>query len=291
MSAREITSLHYYPIKSCAPVRATEVTFTETGIAHDRERMLVGERGQFLSQRVHPELALVQTDLQDDKLIVQAPRVGALAIPLEQDPDAEEIAINLFKKPGSGLLAGSEVNEYFSDYLGRNARLIRVQQPRTIKPECQVEGYSTRTAFADGFPLLLTSSNSLTELNNHLERPVPMGRFRPNIVVEGAEPYAEDCWRKVQVGDLQAFVVRACARCSIPNIHLQAGVLPKERPVTDALRATRYGIDPVSGTKEVFFGQNLVHVPEPGVVVRVGDPVTVVESSFDPNWYPIQEAK
>lgn len=279
-----VQSLNYYPIKACEGIEANTVAFSETGIEHDREFMLIGANGQFLSQRTHPELALVETSIEGGILYAQAPGMGELAISLTPDPDAEVIPIDLFKKPGSGTNVGPETAAYFTDYLnGKDARLIQLHQPRTIKPECQVEGASTTTGFADGFSILMTSSSSLEELNHHLKTPVAMSNFRANIIVEGARAYDEDYWREVMIGELNAFAVRACARCPVPNIDQQRGVLTRERPVTEALRQTRYGVDLVNGSTGEFFGQNLAHVFEPGVTVSVGDLVTVVERSPDRN--------
>jgi uncharacterized protein len=284
MSGIEVTSLHYYPIKSCGAIEADAVTFSEFGIEHDREWMLVGSKGQFLSQRTHPELALVQTRIEDGSLVASAPSMGELVIALEQDPDAEVVPVNLWKKPGTGTNEGADASDYFSQYLGKHARLLRVQQPRSINPECRVDGASARTGFADGFPLLLVSADSLAELSSHLEQPVTIDRFRPNIVVEGAPTYDEDYWREVRIGDLRAFVVRACARCPVPNVDQKVGELPKIRPVTEVLRATRQGTDPIGGEKGEFFGQNIVHVFKPGTAVRVGDAVSVIERADGRNF-------
>lgn len=287
MSNIEVTGLSYYPIKSCGAVEADQVAFSEFGIEHDREWMLVGSKGQFLSQRTHPELALVQTRIEDGSLIASAPGLGELVVTLERDPDAEVVAVDLWKKPGTGANQGADASEYFSEYLGKNARLLRVEQPRHIKPECRVDGASEQTGFADGFPILLASTDSLAELNGHLDQPITVNRFRPNIVVEGAPAYDEDYWREVRIGGLRAFVVRACTRCPVPNVDQRVGELPKVRPVTEALRATRQGVDPVGGEKGEFFGQNVVHVFEPGMVVRVGDSVSVVERADQRNFQQV----
>lgn len=284
MSDIQVSGLSYYPIKSCGAVEAGEVTFSEFGIEHDREWMLVNARGNFKSQRNHPELSLVQTKIEGGSLLVIAPHMGELAISMEHDPDAEQVPVIVWKKPGTGRVADAETNDYFSEYLGRDARLLRVDQPREVKPECRVAGATARMGFADGFPLLLSSKDSLAELNEHLENPIPMNRFRPNIVVEGAPAYDEDYWREVRIGQLRAFVVRACDRCPVPNVPQDEGVLPKEKPVSEALKATRHGIDPVNGTQGDFFAQNLVHVYEPGTVVRVGDVVEVEERSKTRNF-------
>ncbi len=280
----EVVGLHYYPIKSCGGIEAESVAFSELGIEHDREWMLIGAKGQLLSQRTHPELALVKTALTDESLVITAPALGEIAIPLEHNTDQEIVSVTLWKKPGTGTNEGSKPNEYFSTYLGKDARLIRVQRPRVIKAECRIEGASTQTGFADGFPILLTSVESLRELNAHIEHPVTMDRFRPNIIVEGAYAYDEDYWREIQMGALRGFVVRACARCPVPNVDQQTGKLAKERPVTEALEATRKGIDDIDDAKGRFFGQNVAHVFEPGSTLQVGAKVSVLNRASERNF-------
>ena len=284
MSEVKVAALNYYPIKSCGGIEANEVTFTELGIEHDREWMLVGKNGQFLSRRTHPGLAIVQTRIENETLFVEAPYMGRLAVPLEQDESAEVIGVDLFKKHGTGTVVGAEANDYFSVYLDKDVRLIQVKQPRQIKPECRVDGASEVTGFADGYQMSLTSTLSLEALNRVLENPVAMSRFRPNIVVEGARAYDEDYWREFQIGKLAAHVVRANAKCPIPNIDQNVGVLTKHRPVTEALRATRQGVDPVNDSTGEFFGVYLTHVYEPGLTVRVGDTVEVTARSATRNF-------
>lgn len=282
----DVVGLSYYPIKSCAAVDAQEVTLTEFGIEHDREWMLVGSNGQPLTQRVKAELAVVAPNFEDGKLIVRAPGMGTLAVSLEVDPDSEIVPVNLWDKPGTGRNQGGEASAWFTEYLKKDARLIRVEQSRAVKPECLVTGAVDHTAFADGFPLLVASMNSLAALNGHLDEPVTIDRFRPNIVVNGAEAYDEDFWREVKIGAMRAFIVRACARCPMPNIDQQVGILTKQRPVTEALRRTRQGTDPLSDSDKLkeFFAQNVVHMFEEGLVVRVGDTVDVVSRSDKRNW-------
>lgn len=286
MANIEVSGLHYYPIKSCAGVDAREVYVTEYGFEHDREFMLVDARGQFISQRTHPELALVQPRIEEDRLVIKAPEVGEIALALACQ-DGLERSVTLWKRPGTGTDQGPAASEYFSDLLNEEAHLLRVAQPRAIKPECRVPGASERTAFADGFPMLLGNTASLEALNAHIATPVPMNRFRTNIDIKGALPYDEDFWRELRVGRLQTFVVRACARCPIPNIDQQTGILPQtsDRPVTKALHETRYGIDPINGSGGDFFGQNLTHTLESGVDIhiKVGDTVTIVQRAAERN--------
>lgn len=285
----EVVGLYSYPVKGCAPLTHSEATFSERGIDYDREWMLVGEKGQFFSQRIFPQLALVETRLSLDALLLRAPGMEELAVPLsrEHQDEAPEVEVSVFKKAGTGSVERDEANEYFSRFLGKPTRLLRIKQPRTIKPECQIDGNGAQIRFADGFPTLLTSMASLRELNQHMATPIPMNRFRPSIVIDGKElaPYDEDYWREVRIGALTAFVVRACARCPVPNIDQQSGILPvpKQRTVSEALRATRQGIDPIDAARGEFFGQNATHPHGTFARVFLGDTVEVLRQADEPN--------
>lgn len=276
-----MSQVNVYPIKSCAPAEGDVARVGELGLEHDREFMIIGNRGQMITQRTQPRLALVRTALTG-MVRIEAPNVGSLNVSTELDQDAPEIEVDLFKKVGTGVEV-PEGSDYFSQYLEKDVRLVQVKQPRTIKRECHVDGAATQTGFADGFPLLLASKTSLGELNSCMDHSVTIDRFRPNIVVDGALAYDEDYWRELRIGVLRAFVVRACSRCPIPNIDQATGELPRERPVTSALRQHRGGIDPINDSWGEFFGQNLAHVFEPGQIVAVGDPVQVLQRSSERN--------
>lgn len=280
----KVSQINVYPIKSCSPIEGDSAAVDRLGLEHDRAFMLIGNRGQMITQRTHPQLALVRTAISEmgNVVNVTAPGYETQPVSTELDMDAEEIDIDLFKKTGTGVV-DADGSAYFSEYLGKDARLVRIKQPRTTKPECHVDGAVTQTGFADGFPILLTSEASLEELNGQLEDPISIDRFRANIVIEGSPAYDEDYWREIRIGALRAYVVRACARCPMPNVDQSVGKLPKERTVTAALREHRGGIDPVNESKGEFFGQNLAHVFKPGQKISVGDSVEVVDRSSERN--------
>lgn len=263
------------------------MTFNERGPVYDREWMVVGAKGQPFTQRNHPELALVRPSIQEGQLFVES-SVGSLAVDLDREGD-KEFSVKLWKKIGTGTDQGVAARDYFSEVVGQEARLLRVKQPRQITPECRVDGASNTIGFADGSPLLLTSVTSLSKLNEGIVNSVPMDRFRPNIVVEGAPAYDEDYWRDMQIGALGVTVTHDCARCSIPDVDQYEGVqpMPLYRDVRRELRITRRGLDHIGGEKEVFFGQNLVHAYEEGVTISVGDPVFVERRDALPNFTPL----
>lgn len=282
MAEIEVTGIAYYPIKGASASYPETASFTELGIEYDREWIVVSPDGTFMSQRREPELATVEPIIIDEGLLISAP--GMETISVDAEIEGDERPIDFFRKVGSGIFQGTEVAEWFSDFLRNPAELYRVAKPRTVRPDCQVEGATTHVGFADTFPLLIVNEASLAELNTHMTTPVAMDRFRGNIIVSGdeLEAYDEDYWREVRIGELTAYVVRACARCPVPNTDQISG----ERTnldVTKALRKTRRGTDAVSGTRGDFFGQNAVHVFEPGVTIELGDKVEVVERSDNRN--------
>ncbi len=284
----EVSSLRYHPIKSCAEVVANELEVVETGFKHDREWMVVDENGKFLSQRTDPKMALIQPEIYNGYLQVEAP--GMSLMPMLTDlHDREEIDVIIHKKPAKGLVMGGEVAAWFSQYLQKDVQLVQVppKSRREINGRYHYVETTNKVGFADSYSFLLTSEASLGELNAHLNESVLMNRFRPNIVVNGddLEAYEEDTWRELRIGELRAFVVRACERCPIPDTDQATGVRAKERAVTAALRATRHGVDLTDPDQKQgnFFGQNLNHVYEPGEVIRVGDQVQIFDRATEPN--------
>jgi uncharacterized protein len=212
-------------------------------------------------------------------------------LPLEIEPDDERLlTATVHGRSVAGQIVGEELNEWFTTFLppwkgNRRFRLLHVREdvPRYIKSRYQQPGASNRVGFADANSMLLASERSLAELNEELEEPVPMTRFRPNIVVDGDDlpAYDEDYWIRLRIGSLAAFVAKACDRCVIPDIDQDTAMTGKA--VRRALR-TRKGVNARDHSqKGVFFAQNLNHVYEPGVKLRVGDPVRVVERGANPN--------
>jgi uncharacterized protein len=253
--------------------------------------MVVDDDGSFISQRQVAELALVRPTLDDTSITLSAPGMCDVGFALEQEPDDERlVAATVHGKPVDGQLVGEELDDWFTAFLPRHKenrgyRLLRVREdlPRYIKDRYQQPGASNQVGFADSNAMLLAAEPSLAQLNTELNEPVPMNRFRPNIVVDGVglAPYDEDYWTHVRIGALTAFIVKACDRCVIPDVDQSTAVVGKA--VRRAL-VTRRGVNAHDeSNKGVFFAQNLNHVYTPGVTVRLGDAVEVVERSREPN--------
>lgn len=291
MSAIKVTGLHTYPFKSCAGLSLEEACLTPSGFEHDREFMLVDDDSDFVSQRKVPELALIVPTMGEAAITLAAPGMESVEVPFHIEPDDEELVIaTVHEKPVAGQVVSEELNDWFTTFLPRykqndRFRLLHVRddRPRYIPERYQRPDASNRVGFADGHPILLASEPSLTRLNGEMEEAVPMNRFRPNIVIDGAAlpPYDEDFWTRIRVGEMDAFVVKACDRCVIPDVDQDTAITGKA--VRRAL-TTRKGVNAHDDSNTgVFFAQNLNHVYRPGLRVRLGDHVQVLERSTEAN--------
>ncbi len=253
--------------------------------------MLVDDDDDFVSQRKVPELALVVPTITEHAIILAAPGMDGISVPLEvADDDRGLLTATVHGKAVSGQLVGDDVNDWFTTFLpphkaNERYRLLRVRvdRPRYIGQRYRRSKASNLVGFADGNSMLLATDRSLAHLNGTLDDPVPMNRFRPNIVVDGAElaPYDEDFWRRIEIGAMSAFVVKGCDRCVIPDVDQATAVTGKA--VRRALRARKGANAYDASNTGVFFAQNLNHVYEDGLVVRVGDQVQVLERSQEAN--------
>jgi uncharacterized protein len=291
MSAIKVTGLHAYPFKSCAGLSLEEARLTPSGFEHDREFMVVDDDGDFVSQRKVPELALVVPMMADSSVTLAAPGMERVDIPFHIERDDEKLVIaTVHEKPVAGQVVSEELNDWFTTFLPRykqnnRFRLLHVRddRPRYVSERYRRSDASNRVGFADGHPILLAAEPSLARLNAEMDDAVPMNRFRPNIVIngEGLPAYDEDFWTRIRVGDVDAFVVKACDRCVIPDVDQDTAITGKA--VRRAL-TTRRGVNAHDDSNTgVFFAQNLNHVYRPGLRVRLGDRVQVLERSTEAN--------
>jgi uncharacterized protein YcbX len=259
-----LSGVYVYPIKSCGGISLASADLGTTGLVHDRRWMLVDEAGKFVSQRRHPRMALISPHLAPDRLVVRAPGMPDLEVPLEGERE-ERIDVEVWGDAQRGEPVGGYADRWFGRFLGSSCRLVRKPKDDVRPLDSAYARGGDQTSFADGFPLLLISEASLEDLNRRLESPVPMNRFRPNLVVRGCGPYAEDGWEEIRAGGAVFRVAEACPRCAITTVDQGSGERGKEPLKTLATYRKVQG--------EVWFGRNLIH-PSQGTV-RVGDPVEV----------------
>ncbi|HEV2744537.1 MAG TPA: MOSC N-terminal beta barrel domain-containing protein [Rubrobacter sp.] len=264
MTRPVLSGVYVYPIKSCGGISLPGADLGATGLLHDRRWMLVDEGGKFMSQRRHPRMALISPRFTPDCLLASAPGMPDLEVPLEGEP-AEHIDVEVWGDLQRGAPVGGYADRWFGGFLGVPCRLVRKPDDDVRPVDSAYARSGDQTSFADGFPLLLISEASLEDLNGRLESPVPMNRFRPNLVVRGCGPYAEDGWREIRIGAATFRVAEACPRCAITTVDQESGERGKEPLRTLATYRKADG--------EVWFGRNLIHT-SPGAV-SVGDPVEV----------------
>ncbi|HJQ28512.1 MAG TPA: MOSC N-terminal beta barrel domain-containing protein [Rubrobacter sp.] len=257
-----LSGLCVYPIKSCAGIALESADLSVTGLRHDRRWMLVDETGEFMSQRTHPRMALISVRLSTEQLLVCAPGMPELEIPLHQE-NGNQVEVQIWGDTNRGALVGEEADRWFGEFLKFPCRLVQKPDDDLRLVDSYYAEDRDQVGFADGFAFLLISEASLEDLNERLEAPLPMNRFRPNFVVRGCPPYAEDGWSRVRIGNVPFRVAEPCPRCAITTVDQSTGAPGREPLRTLATyRKTELG---------AVFGRNLIH--DALGTVRVGDPV------------------
>ena len=271
--AMHLSALHIYPVKSCRGFSVPAAAVDDHGFIGDRRFMIVTEaEGMFLTQRGHPRMALIETTLTADRLILSSPNHGAVTIPLATSAGHRRVTV--WKSTVNADDCGDEPAEWVSRFLGAPLRLVRMggtYQRQVLKPAAQPGDVVT---FADSCPFLVISEASLADLNDRLvarrEEPLPMNRFRPNLVVAGTTPYAEDSWNHLQVGPVIFRSAGPCSRCPITTTNQETAERGKEPLRTLAT----YRRDPADPT-DVNFGTNLIHETKRGTI-KVGSAVDLL---------------
>lgn len=259
-----LSGIYVYPIKSCGGTSLQSAGLVATGLRDDRRWMLVDEMGRFMSQRRHPRMALILPRTTPEGLIVRAPGMPDLEV-LSEGEHGEQIDVEVWGDAQRGAPASAGANHWFSEFLGFPCRLVRKLDDDVRPVDSVYAGEGDQTSFSDGFSLLVISEASLEDLNRRLERPVPMNRFRPNLVVRDCGPHAEDGWGEMRVGEATFRVAEPCARCAVTIVDQQTGERGKE-PLRTLATYRRSG-------GKVWFGRNLIHTSLGAV--HIGDPVEV----------------
>jgi uncharacterized protein len=258
-----IEQLNIYPLKSGRGIPLSSVRLTATGFEWDRYWMITNAAGTFLSQRTHPKLACIVPELSARELTLRAPGLTPLSLPLE--PRGEVVPVQVWKDPCEGLEQGEAANAWASEALSEQARLVRVPNvpKRMANPEF-AGPMPMPVTFADGFPILVCNRASLDELNTRMPEPIPMERFRPNIVLEGLPPFAEDRIASLRIGGVILSLVKPCTRCIITSTDQRTG--ERSTNPLPVLRTFRFDRD-LLGVK---FGENAVPTAGVGGQIEIG---------------------
>jgi uncharacterized protein YcbX len=258
-----VAALFCYPIKSCRGIALNRARLTERGITRDREWMIVGADGRFLTQRDLPRMALIDARVDDDALLLSAPGMDDICVRLDLEGPA--VPVTIWRDALTARDQGDAAARTLSGWLGRPVRLVRFD-PDVRRP-CNPEyaGTGMHHAFADGYPVLVIGQASLDDLNARLTQSLPMNRFRPNIVLSGIDAYDEDHISEIAIGTATLRLVKPCARCRITTTDQATGEVGHEPLPTLAT----YRHDPrVDG---VTFGVNATIVSGVGGQIAVGD--------------------
>ena len=260
-----LSGLFLYPVKSCAGIPVTAWEVDHFGLKHDRRWMVTTPRGQFLTQREFPVLALVRVAISPPHLHLAAPGMPGLVTPLTP-LGGRPVAVGVWDDELAVVAPDHRADEWFSQVIGQEVVLAYIPDQVVREVDRSYAPGGARTGFADAFPLLLLGEASLTELNARLPTPLPMNRFRPNLTVGGSTPFAEDHWRAIRVGAIPMEVVKPCARCVVTTTDQATGRRDGDEPLRTLATFRRQD-------GKVMFGQNVVH--HGTGTLRVGDPVSV----------------
>lgn len=279
-AARQMTiaSIHIYPVKAGRAIDLAEAVVEPCGLAGDRRWMVVDPDGKFITQRAEPALALVAAShgtgyRTGESLHLSAAGMPPLLIPAPAEAyGAEMVWVSVWQSKVRAAAAGPAADAWFSAYLGRPVRLVHLDDPARRQVDPEFGAPEDRVSFADGYPLLLTAEGSLDALGQWLiedgQPAVPMTRFRPSVVVAGSAPWAEDGWRRIQLGAVPFRVAKPCGRCVVTTIDQQTAERGKQ-PLAMLGRRRRFG-------QRLVFGQNLI--PDATGTIRIGDPVRVLDA-------------
>lgn len=279
-SGSKVTDLVIYPIKSCSGIKISKAVVTRKGLQYDRIFVIVDAKNNFISQRQHPKMAQIKTDIDfaSKTLRISGKNMPPMFLGLEE-PDVGEVrTVRVWGDSIEGTDMGDDAAAWVTKFIGVPARIVRFVDSfvRKTDPEFAPNGQSS---FADGFPFLIASQASLQAVNDKLDTKIPMDNFRPNIIVDGKQPFEEDTWKSVEIHNMKYSVCKPCSRCKMPNVDQTTGVMDADLRVSEALKTFRTGKQ--LGLREtwknnVYFGQNLDHEGKEGEI-RVGDDVFLLQ--------------
>ena len=278
----KVSKVYIYPIKSFGGVNLNEAITEKRGLQFDRRFMLVDENGIFITQRDFPQMAKVAVKFVEKSFEASADGFENLSFPKEIS-EGEKIDVRIWQSVCSAIVAGKNINEWFGKVLNLNCKLVFMPDETEREINKKFNRNSDIVSFADGYPVLLIGENSLINLNEKLETKLPMNRFRPNIVIENSEAFAEDNWKKIRIGETVFRSTKPCARCVVTTIDQETGEISGKEPLKTLAKFRlakdifpenyeSFGLD----KNAVLFGQNLV-AENYGEMIKIGDEVEILD--------------
>jgi uncharacterized protein len=278
-----VSQLYIYPLKSCQGIELKQAEVRATGLLWDREMMLVNQSGKFITQRQYPHLAKVRVEIIEQDITLSLEDQSIPPITFTPTLIGAEIAVEIWADHIIGIDQGDRVAQWFHRVLNfalaKQCRLVR-QSPRFLRSLNQkyVSDPQKPVSFADNYPVMITATASLEELNHRIveihqqeKQAIPMNRFRPNIVIETTEPFIEDSWSLIQIGTVKFIVVKPCSRCIITTIDQQRGEKNQFKEPLNTLGTFRQFSE-----QGVLFGENMI--PQNTGIITVGDRLEVLKT-------------
>lgn len=244
----KVSGLFIYPIKSLGGIEVTQVNLCNTGFEYDRRWMLVDENNQFLSQRNFPLLALCKVSLVENGFLIRYQN-QELVIPFFIK-EGEFVNVKIWDDEVKAIKAEEKCNQFFSSIFNQHIRLVYLPDNSHRQIDLKYAQPNESVSFADGYPILVIGESSLELLNSKLTEPLPMNRFRPNLVFSGGLPHDEDTWKTFMVSDAEFLGVKPCGRCTVTTINQQTG----EKGAEPLKTLSTYR----SKENKILFGQNVI---------------------------------
>ena len=264
-----LKNIRIYPIKACGGIEVEQARMEERGFQHDRRWMVTNTDGtHYFDQSDYPRLAIVTPQIHDDGLLLQAPGMPSLRVPIHVEP-AVSINVRISRSVCEAIPVSKEASEWFQDFLHASCQLVFMPETtrRAVNPDYAIN--QDIVSFASGYPYHVISEASVALVNDLLDTPVPLDRFRPNMVISGAPAFAEDTWQTIRISQQVFHLVKPCDRCAITTVDQRTGEKTGEEPLRTLARFR-------TTKQKVLFGQYLL-AEEQGLL-RVGDPVQIVRS-------------
>jgi len=265
-----IGQLYIYPIKSLGGIAVDKAMVTNRGLQFDRRFMLIDGNNSFITQRSQPKLALLRTAIEGERLIVYHKDNAdeKLSVPLVPKVAAERTMVNVWDDCCEAQFVNDEADKWISAKLDVSCRLVYMPESTQRKVDRDYAIDRDITSFADDFHILLIGQSSLDDLNGRLEKPLPMNRFRPNMVMEGGMPFEEDTMEEFSINGIDFCGVKLCSRCMVTTIDQESGFTAREPLKT--LATFR------SFSNKLFFGQNVLCRGKG--MVKIGDEIRIIKT-------------
>jgi uncharacterized protein YcbX len=246
-----LSKIWIYPIKSLGGISLTAARVLEKGLQYDRRWMLVDNAGVFMTQRIHPKMALLKLALDHGHIFITNQINGdQLSFFVETSPIGDPIRATIWEDLVDVIEVDPMFSEWFSRQLNFDCRLVSFPEnhSRPVDPRFKIN--DEHVSLADAYPFLIIGQSSFDDLNNRLAEKIDINRFRPNFVFTGGEPYEEDAWRDFSIGDNRFVGVKNCGRCALITVNQETAEKGVEPLQTLSIYRKR--------ENKVLFGQNLV---------------------------------